>query len=53
MMSDNLLLWLKKQVFRPGEYVKVEIAVEDGKVVWVKQNKNLNEDDLKKLLTST
>lgn len=52
-MSDNTLLWLKKQVFRPGEYVKVEIAVEDGKVVWIKQNKNLKEKDIEKLLTSS
>lgn len=52
-MSDTTLLWLKTQVFRPGEYVKIEIAVEDGKLVYVKQNKNLKEKDIEKLLTSS
>lgn len=52
-MSDNLLLWLKKQVFRPGEYCKVEMLVENGKVVDIKHNKSLKEKDIEKLLTSS
>lgn len=51
-MSDNLLLWLKKQVFKPGAYGNVKIVIENGKVVDLKHQVTLKEDDLKKLLTS-
>lgn len=52
-MSDNLLLWLKKQVFKPGVYGNVRVVVENGKVVDLKHEVSLKEADLKKLLTSS